>query len=820
MNLRGISIAVMIMLGSLMSMGEQWRLHPTYDGNVDRLIDTKDYTYLLGLAQMYWTDVADTKLKYGMLFRYSKDDEELLALNRQNMLSENIVVACEYNSEKGYLAVGYDTGNIDLLFDDGRRVNIPGLKLTGSEYSKGINGFTFNPGENQIWVATDFGYLVLDDEKGEVDYVCNFRHKVESVAKLGNDVFVGTHDSLLRFSEKDSDYSNGVAYPGFFFVHRLIPFGDSLWVWQKYDANAELQAVVRDGDNYITLVVEQGWINSVEPGKEKLVVSGSDEYRVYLPNFSKETIAKFDSEVSAASWNCRDFVLNEGRQGLRMVRLSSEGWTVTADRMFPNASTAFKSTAIVPHSREGILVRNHGINNNFEGFNVPTPDLISAYKGLSWTPLSTSYRLGDDPALEVWNPDGIAIDPMNKNHIYSGSFSHGLLRLDLENPELSMRFGPEGDDNIKSSQFVPVQKEMSFEICPFSAPGFDASGNLWTAWYDYDLDKSKQDALQFWYWTPEDRAATKDAATYRPFKKLNISGVAPGAKPIFLPLTYSTNRNMLFYYNGQYNREFLLLDHKGTPDNQLDDVRMQFQDFSDQYGSPISFNYVNCIYEDLSTGWIWCGMDKGVFYFKPQEMIKDSSTVYRILVARNDGTGFADYLLDGVAVNSIAEDNLGRKWFGTGGGGLVCTSNDGKTVNATYTTDNSEIPDNTVYAVCYNSENNSIMMSTDRGIAELYLSTASGNDAKSSVIAYPNPVRPDYFGYVTITGVEDNALVKIVDSGGNLIKEVGFAAGGEIHWDATNLNSKRVPTGVYYILVSGTSEGSSYSNVGKILVVN
>ena len=114
-----------------------------------------------------------------------------------------------------------------------------------------------------------------------------------------------------------------------------------------------------------------------------------------------------------------------------------------------------------------------------------------------------------------------------------------------------------------------------------------------------------------------------------------------------------------------------------------------------------------------------------------------------------------------------------------------------------------------------------MMISTDKGLAELYLSAASSDESgKNNVKSYPNPVRPDYYGYVTISGLADNALVKIVDAAGNLIKELGFAAVGETTWDVTNLNMKRVPTGVYYVLASGGPDQNAFSSVSKILVVN
>ena len=71
-----------------------------------------------------------------------------------------------------------------------------------------------------------------------------------------------------------------------------------------------------------------------------------------------------------------------------------------------------------------------------------------------------------------------------------------------------------------------------------------------------------------------------------------------------------------------------------------------------------------------------------------------------------------------------------------------------------------------------------------------------------------------------IEGLQDNALVKVVDAGGNLIKEIGFASGGEAKWDITNLNARRVPGGVYYILATGGPDSDSFSAAGKVLVVN
>jgi hypothetical protein len=41
-----------------------------------------------------------------------------------------------------------------------------------------------------------------------------------------------------------------------------------------------------------------------------------------------------------------------------------------------------------------------------------------------------------------------------------------------------------------------------------------------------------------------------------------------------------------------------------------------------------------------------------------------------------------------------------------------------------------------------------------------------------------------------------------------------------ISWDVTNLEGRRVKTGVYYVLASQSEEGGKMANVTKILVVN
>ena len=63
-------------------------------------------------------------------------------------------------------------------------------------------------------------------------------------------------------------------------------------------------------------------------------------------------------------------------------------------------------------------------------------------------------------------------------------------------------------------------------------------------------------------------------------------------------------------------------------------------------------------------------------------------------------------------------------------------------------------------------------------------------------------------------------MVKIVDIGGNLIKECGQAVNGVARWDVTNMFCKRVPSGVYTVIASNGPQEESYNKTAKIVVVN
>lgn len=248
---------------------------------------------------------------------------------------------------------------------------------------------------------------------------------------------------------------------------------------------------------------------------------------------------------------------------------------------------------------------------------------------------------------------------------------------------------------------------------------------------------------------------------------------------------------------------------------------IEVSSYIDQDNKAVSFYHTLAFCEDAK-GRLWVGTDKGVFEItNPTSVTSDIAKVNHLKVPRNDGTGLADYLLDAITVTGIATDSSNRKWISTSTAGVYLVSENGDQIIEHYDTNNSILPSNSVYAVACDPNSSSVFFATANGVVEYNSTSAPASENLDNVYAYPNPVRPDYSGWITVTGLMDNTLVKIADSAGNVFFQ-GRSEGGMITWDGCNANGDRVKTGVYYVFAShGTSNDSGSDGcVTKIMVIN
>lgn len=796
-----------------------WRMHPNFLDEITHIIPTNDFVYFTSRK------LPDNEVTYPYLslFRYDKTGNELISLSTDNALSDNGVRDVIYNPGKRYLFVLNQNYDIDILKDDGSSERLPYYRLDNSGLSKNVNGISIDDGKNRVYLATDFGYVAIDDNKMEIAESRNYGHPLQSFARLGDKYIAISQDQLVFTSIKNhnsslDDFQNAAFEWTPMSLHSL---GENLcFLIYTKDSNQYLGKIINDEAGLSFQEIRKIEPRNIDYTKNGLnIKSGTNLIQINTNGeISEISLPEDFSSGSAVAENTNEIWHVQKYFGLRKLKRSGNEWT-GGGFIRPDSPSVYVATDFVNHPENGLLTIGYGFTPVTHSLYQMTPVQINGYKNGRWenfSPTLTNPSRGEI----MYMTNGLAIDPDDNSYIYVSSPHHGFMRFNLDNPKDIQHFSRNNDKGSTKAGFVAIVPTSTYlpTFANFSAPRFDAKGNLWMNYADWD---SKDNPTPHFYcWTSTDRRAFIAGDNSALPKRLDIKSAVPVSNsPLLQPLT-KTGNGLLVFSDYQYNEILLLIDTNGTPLDQEDDTVYSFTTFTDTDGNNVDVSQIKFIWEEPSTGYVWVGHRNGIFYFIPDEIRTNDSLIHRIKVSRNDGTNLADYLLDDVTVNSMTEDSTGRKWFATNGGGVVCTTSDGREIIKEFTISNSELPDDIVYGIAYNKDANSIIISTAKGMAEYFLPKSDYNNKKNDIKAYPNPVRPEFSGYVTINDIADGSLVKIVDAAGNLVKELGIVSGFEILWDISDMNFRRVQSGVYYIMASPTQSGGTYSKVGKILVVS
>jgi ligand-binding sensor domain-containing protein len=209
-------------------------------------------------------------------------------------------------------------------------------------------------------------------------------------------------------------------------------------------------------------------------------------------------------------------------------------------------------------------------------------------------------------------------------------------------------------------------------------------------------------------------------------------------------------------------------------------------------------------------GLIWVGTDEGVAFFPdPFSIFSGTVDAIRPIFDRRP-------LLRDQLITSIAVDGGNRKWIGTPNG-LWLFDESGEALIYNFTIENSPLPSNYIKNIALNAISGEVFIATTQGMVSYRGTATKGGETHQSVKIFPNPVSMSFNGMVGISGLVDDAIVKITTVTGTLVREVR-AEGGTITWNVTDYRGERVATGVY--LVYSASADGSETFVGKIAVVN
>ena len=382
------------------------------------------------------------------------------------------------------------------------------------------------------------------------------------------------------------------------------------------------------------------------------------------------------------------------------------------------------------------------------------------------------------------------VDPSNTEHVFAGS-RNGLYEY------LNGKFVKYYDNsNSPIEPFDGVNKEYQL----VTGTKFDQKGNLWV------LNSSAPTTALMKY-----ANGTFTKMNHSELMKLN-RGQLQNRSNGELSKIIIDSKGVMWFVN---NNWVLPAIYQYNTDN---DEIIAYENIVNQDGTRLNIQEgIRCVAEDLEHN-IWVGSSVGPFMLESSEIEDGGSIFTQVKVPRNDGTNYADYLLTGIDISSIAIDGANRKWIGTFNNGVYLISADNMTQIHHFTTDNSKLLSNTIMSIAINPTSGEVFFGTDKGLCS-YISDATATNSEmttDNVWAYPNPVEPGYAGPITITGLSLNADIKILSANGAIVNE-GHSNGGTYVWDGCDKKGRRVASGIYMV-ATATSKGEK-GTVCKIAIV-
>lgn len=853
-NLFGLVCFWVCLLSIDIVSAAEWRLHPSFDNEPVKIIDTPDNTFFLVHQQKFQKNYNGYDFPSLTLFKYSKKSPEkgIYPLLHDSELSSYDLRLVEYSPVGKYLVVAYNDGGIDIIDEDGEVFHLDKLKETNRPGFSIINSISFQPTTGDAWIGTDSGYITISalskkiinyvDLMHPVDWVCGFRTGITVIS----DNAAWQCDSSNPISLSDFTRIADISSLSYF-----MPLTDSAFAYIQGNPRARTSLMVATWsqdkweisklcddtfwgfDNNKT-VVHPYEANFIPNKKGYILYSTSKVWQLYVDSVNDTpavySINRGEVTVPLSSWDFSEFWTYRDRgmfvrrkaEYAEPVSISGTAeWSDIGSPIRPEAPAAFIATYMDYSDKYGLLVMNHG--HEWElGYNAPVnPPLLSALSSDKWKLFSQAYvepkSVEDDITLRnIYNaninrfplpdPNGIIIDPVNPDWISCGSMFGGIMFQDLSDIRKDViRFGA-GNDLFRQFpgfiECVPVQTWGTLSC--FSPPSYDNEGVIWS-FYTNAFEKSGSSPKAVLKYI---KADTRKALMSSEIEKLegndawgtivlsNTEYADWNCKVV--ACRHENNKNIVVACSGHYDGVIYILDHKGTLEDISDDEIRIVNAVRNEYGKIKKYTRLNDLVEDPETGDIILSTMEGIIKFKPSSRFDGNVANGEFTVCNK----FNDGILGSTAqVNKIIFDNERDMWIGTNNQGVLCISKDRKEIIFSYNTSNSPIPSDCVYGLGWNPESRSLMISTKLGLAEVFPDINSVGKTNNDAYVVPQSVIPGYNGYVEIRNITHNQPVRILDSTDNEIRTFSGNASNHIEWDLKDKSGTRVPAGKYYIVI-------------------
>lgn len=728
------------------------------------------------------------------VFSFDTQTNNIEEISTIHGLSGEYISTIYYSESYQLLVVGYESGLIEVVFNNGGDVlTLVDIvdKVTISPTNKRINHF--NAIDNNLYISTNYGISVFNLERLE----------------FGDTYFIGDNGSQLIVNQT-------TIYNGFIYaacsngngIRKGLLTNPNLIDYQNWET-------VNSG-SWLGVQATQNSLYAINTNR--YIYSGNNDIFTQLQQF-ETTPLKFSSTTThlTVTVNSNVFVFDADFNLIIQAEINP-----LFDTSFTTA-TVYSNNLYVGSQDYGILKTS--LSNGFDYEEIhPDGPLLNEPFSIETSPFGVWVTFGEydvyfnpyplnsrgishlknnewininySEVLEAKSLNNISVNPNSTNQVFVSSFFSGLLEI---NDDLPTTLYNQDNSGLESLD-IGNPNYIDIRVGPTV---FDNDGLLWslTSLVDSPLKSFNPETNQWQVFSYTDVIADGLNDGNLGFSDLVVdsNGTKWSSSYAYGVIAYNENVNPVIkaIYTEEHN-----MPHERATALALDNRNQ-----------------------------LWIGTYAGlrVLYNTSGFLESDDVQVYEIIIEEN---GEAQELLFQQYITDIKVDGSNNKWVGTDSSGLFYFSSDGQNTIYHFTKDNSPLPSNSIRDIALNYDNGKVYVATSNGLVSFSSGSSGTFNTLENVYAYPNPVRPNFDiveKKVTIKDISENVNIKITDISGNLVAEAqsninqrfsGYNLeidGGTAYWNGKNLANNVVASGVYLIMLSDLD--TLETKVVKLMVV-
>lgn len=704
------------------------------------------------------------------VFTYDLITSEISTLTTIQGLSGDLISKVYYSTNFDMILVGYQNGLIEVIFDDNTVLKVIDIlnKPTIPPNQKTINHFyEFN---GNVYISTDYGISVYDLTRLEFEdsyFIGDFgaQEKINQVTVFDGMIYAALDNKVKRADVNNPNLINFQEWIDFypFGILGIQTFGDQLY---GIDFNSRLLRLT-GGNTTVIATFPQANRNIYSTDQYLTVTSStrSTTFDVLMNQVATVTnVIDFQYSLSnSLAYNDNVYLATREHGVLEVPFNQNQANQILPDGPLLNTPFAIDATP------GQLWVAFGEVTLNFNPYPLNERGL-SQLENNEWT------NIPYESVLEAKSISHIKINPFDPTEVYASSMFDGLLKVVDKQPVILY-----GENNS------PLSGTLSDNSIRTFGAEFDSSGNLWFVQTSTDVGLHRiSTSGQF-------QSVNLSPVMANPFDERGLGKIQITREgSIFM----ATSENGLLGYNPNTNQFVKISEGLGEGNLPIDNLRALAVDQRNQ---------------------LWIGTVRGLrVLFNTGGVFQQNANIDTQPIIILDNDGVPQELLFEQAITDIKVDGANNKWIATASSGVFYVSANGQETLLRFTKDNSPLPSNNVLDIAIDPDSGVVYFATGNGLVAYKGTATAPRDNLRALRAYPNPVRPNFNGNVTIDGLTARANVKITDVNGNLVFE-RVSEGGSIQWDTTAFGRYKVSSGVYFIMAT-TNDGTE-TKIAKVMIV-